>query len=169
MSGQGTDSLGKRRGAQASSAGGITMAAAAVPHDFSGGHKRKDPADSELSRQSTDRDENVKPHTDHCRVPDQIIFSVNGNTPYVPQSRRRRYTQEERLEVAETRKRGACANCRKSRTKVCLTIHTNKLQHSIEFVTDILACSANQNTIRRLSQLPNTAKMTNHTRNSHWV
>jgi len=51
--------------------------------------------------------------------PFTATFSINhGASPPLKSSRRRRYNKEEKRQVAETRSRGACEECRASRTKV---------------------------------------------------
>lgn len=87
-----------------------TGAAAPAPR-----YKPKAPASpDQLSwRRVDDEDENA------TFQPFTATFSIGHNTSILPKSsRRRRYTAEEKLQVAETRRRGACEECRASRTKV---------------------------------------------------
>ena len=49
-----------------------------------------------------------------------VVYSISDDSiPPPQQCRRRRYNEAERLQVAETRRRGACESCRTSRIKVC--------------------------------------------------
>jgi hypothetical protein len=50
-------------------------------------------------------------------IPGVVVFPISDTKETILR-KRRRYTEEERRQVAETRKRGACADCKASRMKV---------------------------------------------------
>lgn len=56
---------------------------------------------------------------DESSLPGVSVFKISDDLPPPKSLRsRRRYTEEERRQVADTRKRGACENCKALRTKV---------------------------------------------------
>jgi hypothetical protein len=94
----------------------VEPAVASAPRTHSG-LKREDPASIKSSWQRIDEGENVAPH------PYTATYSIgNDSSPPLKKSRRRCYTEEEKAQVAETRRRGACGKCRASRIKVRLSI-----------------------------------------------
>jgi hypothetical protein len=87
-----------------------------APRSFSG-HKREDPASIVKSSWRRIDEGNNVPH------PYIATYSIGNDTSPPPKrSRRRCYTEEEKAQVAETRRRGACEKCRASRIKVCSAI-----------------------------------------------
>jgi hypothetical protein len=92
----------------------VEPAAAPAPRNLSG-NKRKDPATVvEPAGQRVEEGDNA------LHQPITLIFCDDSLPP--PKHGRRRYTEEERCRVADTRKRGACEACRKTRTRVCFLI-----------------------------------------------
>ena len=90
----------------------ITAAEASAP-----GNTPKPKAQTSLDKVSWRRVDNEGGNT--ALQPYVVTYSICHDTSTPPKpSRRRCYTEEEKRQVAETRKRGACEVCRASRTKV---------------------------------------------------
>jgi hypothetical protein len=94
----------------------VRSAAAPEPRDLSGG-KRKDPtAVSELLERRVHEGDNTTTQpfiVVTFPIRDESLLPSRQGRP------RRCYAEEERRQVADTRKRGACESCRASKTKVC--------------------------------------------------
>lgn len=111
-------SLNEAKNRQREMATRVEPPVAPAPRTYSG-LKREDPARVRSSWQRIDEGENVAPN------PYTATFVISNDTlPPFKKSRRRCYTEEEKAQVAKTRRRGACGKCRASRIKVRSSINS---------------------------------------------